>query len=318
MSKINAEILSVGAAVPEKVLTNSDLEKMVDTNDEWIVQRTGIKTRRIMDKSVENPAATLGAEAAKIALERANITPEEVDAVICATFTPDNFFPSTACGIANRIGAPTAFAFDLSAACSGFIYGLTVAKSLIESGQNRTIVLVGAEIISRALDWTDRNTCILFGDGAGAVVLRATNDDKGVLAASVGTDSTLNEILHLRSFDGKQNMFMNGNEVFKQAVRLMTRSTKETLAKCSMGSDDVDLLIPHQANIRIVNSVSKKLGVDESRVVVNLDKYGNTSSASIPIALNEAWEDGKVKDGTVAAIAALGGGITYGSALIRF
>jgi 3-oxoacyl-[acyl-carrier-protein] synthase-3 len=318
MSKIKAEMLSVGAAVPEKVLSNSDLEKMVDTNDEWIVKRTGIKTRRIMDKSIENPASTLGAKAAEIALDRAGVKAEDVDAVICATFTPDNFFPSTACGIANKIGAPTAFAFDISAACSGFIYGLTVAKSLIESGQNKTVLLVGAEIISRALDWDDRNTCILFGDGAGAVVLRATEEDKGVLAASANTDSTLGDILHLRSFDGKQNMFMNGNEVFKQAVRLMTKSTEETLEKCSMGADDVDLLIPHQANMRIINSVSKKLGVTNDRVIANVSKYGNTSSASIPIALNEAWEDGRVKEGTVVAFAALGGGITYGSALVRF
>ncbi len=318
MAGINAEILSVGTAVPEKVLSNHDLEKMVETNDEWITKRTGISTRRISEDKSDTPAANLGAKAAKVALERANMEASEIDTVICATFTPDNFFPSTACGISNIIGCPKAFAFDLSAACSGFVYGLAVGSSLIASGQSEKVLIVGTEIISKSLDWTDRSTCILFGDGAGAVVLQATTEDKGILASSVSTDSSLGDILKLPAWDGKQNMFMNGNEVFKQAVRLMSESTVKTLGKCSLGIEDVDLLIPHQANIRIINGVAKKLKVPDGKVFTNVQKYGNTSSASIPLALNEAWEAGLIKDGTTVAFAALGGGITYGSALVRF
>ncbi len=315
----DACILSVGTAVPEKILTNSDLEKTLDTSDEWIVKRTGIRTRYIMPEDLPEPAADLGAEAVKKALDKANLSSSDIDTIICATFTPDNFFPSTACGISNRVGCPNVFAFDLSAACSGFLYGVTVAKALISTKQSKTVVVVGSEIISKSLDWGDRGTCILFGDGAGAVVLQETDvPGKGILATDVFCDSSLGDILKLPAWDGKQKMSMNGNEVFKQAVRLMTESTEKSLKVCSMTNEDVDLLIPHQANIRIINSVAKKLNIPENRVVSNVDKYGNTSSASIPLALDEVWDNGKIQDGTVVAFAALGGGITVGSAVVRF
>jgi 3-oxoacyl-[acyl-carrier-protein] synthase-3 len=314
-----SRILSVGTVVPDKVFTNFDFEKFLDTSDEWIVQRTGIRTRHISPEHAPDPAADLGSRAVKVALDRAGVAASEVDCLVCATFTPDNFFPSTACGISNRVGCANAFAFDLSAACSGFIYGITVANSLIVSGQCKTVIVVGAEVISKALDWTDRSTCILFGDGAGAVVMQGSDDDDaGMLLSIVKTDSTLGDILKLPAWDGRQKMTMNGNEVYKQAVRQMADTTQLCLDRCGLTIEQLDLLIPHQANIRIMTVVAKHLNCPLEKVISNVDEYGNTSSASIPLALEKAWTCGRIKTGTLVAFTALGGGITYGSALVRF
>jgi 3-oxoacyl-[acyl-carrier-protein] synthase-3 len=319
MNNLHAAIRSVGVAVPDKILTNNDLEQFLDTSDEWIVQRTGIRQRRISPENTPEQAADLGSRAVTQALARANVDPAAVECVICATFTPDNFFPSTACGISNRVGCPNACAFDISAACAGFVYGITMANALISSGQYATVVVVGSEIVSRVLDWTDRSTCILFGDGAGAVVLQGTEEhDRGILASILKTDSSLGHILKLPSFDGRQKMSMQGNEVFKQAVRLMADTTLSCLAKCSLAAENIDVLIPHQANIRIMTSVAKAMHVPVEKVIMNVHTYGNTSSASIPLALDEAWNDGRITDGTLVALTALGGGLTYGSTVVRF
>lgn len=319
MSYTRARILSVGTAVPEKKMTNKDLERLVDTTDEWIVKRTGIHTRYITPKNSSAPAATLGAKAAQKALQMANLKSNDIDCIVCATFTPDNFFPSTACGIARRIGCSHAPAFDLSTACSGFVYAINVANAMITSNGYRTILVVGAEVISRALDWSDRSTCILFGDGAGAVILQRTEvPGEGILATTVGSDSSLGDILMLPAWDGRQNISMNGSEVFKHAVSLMTASTIKCLRKCLMSCQDIDLFIPHQANLRIMRAVASNLSIPTDKVASTVALYGNTSSASIPIALRQVWEDGKIDKGTVVAFVALGGGITWGSAIVRF
>ena len=316
---LRARILSVGSAIPEKVVTNEHFASYLDTTDEWIVRRTGISQRRFVENPGPDATATLGAAAVKVAIERAGVTPEEIDAVVCATFSPDNFFPSTACSIADRVGAKKSFAFDISAACAGFVYGLTIANSLIISGQCRTVVLVGAEVISRTLDFNDRSTCILFGDGAGAVVLRAEEGDRGILACKCASDGSLGDILRLPvSWTERGHMFMNGTEVFKNAVRMMTDATREAIDAAGIPFDGIDLLVPHQANIRIIQAMGEYLKLPDSKVVVNVDRFGNTSAASIPIALNEAWEAGRIVPGTVVAFAGLGGGITVGAAVVRF
>lgn len=312
-------ILSVGIAVPDKLVANSEFEEYLDTSDEWIVKRTGIRTRYVCGKDTPEAAADLGARAARVAMDRAGVSAEQLDGVICATFTPDNFFPSTACGIADRIGCPTRFAFDLSAACSGFIYGLSVASALIASGQCEAILLVGSEVISRGLDWNDRGTCILFGDGAGAVVLQAGDrPDVGVLATTLGADSSQGAILALPAWGEKRVMVMNGNEVYKRAVRMMSDSALKSLEACSLTYRDIDLLVPHQANIRIIEAVARMMQVPAEKVVANVDRYGNTSSASIPIALDYAWQQGRVVEGTTVVFSALGGGLTSASAVVRF
>ncbi len=312
-------MISVGTAVPDKVMTNFDFEKYLDTSDEWIVQRTGIRTRHIMDKDIVDPAMTLGSQAVLQALRNAGIDPSEVDALFCATATPDNFFPSTACCIARNIGCPKAFAFDLSAACTGLLYGVTLANSLILTGQCKTVVVVGTEVLSRILDWNDRTTCILFGDAAGAVVIRASDDpDRGILGAVVAADCTQSEILKTKIFDGRQKMSMNGQEVYKSAVRLMSEVTRQCLKKCSLTCEDIDVFVPHQANIRIMESVAGSLKIPPEKVIFNVAKYGNTSSASIPLALQEWLDAGRIQKGMLLALTALGGGLTYGSVVMRF
>jgi 3-oxoacyl-[acyl-carrier-protein] synthase-3 len=319
MAYKRSRILSVGAALPETMMTNKDLERFVDTSHEWIVKRTGIHTRYITPKGSSAPAAELGAKAAERALEMANLKVNDIDCIVCATFTPDNFFPSTACDIARRIGCLHVPAFDLSAACSGFVYAITVANAMITSDGFRTILVVGTEVISRALNWNDRNTCILFGDGAGAVVLQGTDAvDEGILASTVGSDSSLGDILKLPAWDGRQNISMNGSEVFKHAVSLMTESTNKCLKKCLMSNQDIDLFIPHQANLRIMKAVARNLSIPTNKIASTVELYGNTSSASIPLALRQVWQDGKIDKGTVVVFVALGGGITWGSAIVRF
>ncbi|HEX3020039.1 MAG TPA: beta-ketoacyl-ACP synthase III [Chitinispirillaceae bacterium] len=314
-----AQIISVGTYVPENVVTNKDLEKIVDTSDEWIIQRTGIKSRHIVPSDQKINASELGAKAAALAMDRAGIGPDDVHGIICATFTPDSFFPSTACRIQALLGCKDAFAFDMSAACAGFVYALTVANGMVLSGQGKNIIVVGAEVISRTLDWKDRSTCILFGDGAGAVVLQGTMEPhKGILSSYLVSDGTLGDILELPSWGENRTMRMKGNEVFKHAVRNMSDASTKALNAAGLGLDEVDYLIPHQANIRIIQAVSQNLNIPSYKVVSNLERYGNTSSASIPIALDEIWNKGGITDGKRVLITALGGGIVAGSAVISF
>ncbi|MBD3345993.1 MAG: beta-ketoacyl-ACP synthase III [Chitinivibrionales bacterium] len=317
---MRSKVLSVGSAVPDTILTNKDLEKYLDTTDEWITTRTGIKKRHVFPPGKEAWAYELGAAASLKALKKASMAPADVDCVICATFTPDYFFPSTACKIQHAIGCTNAFAFDLSAACAGFVYALTVVDGLITSGKCKTAIVVGAEVISKTLDWNDRSTAILFGDAAAAVVLQAVpeSDGSGILSTFLKSDGSLGKILYIPAWGEKRTMSMNGGEVFKHAVRMMADATCRVIDKAGLTREQIDLLIPHQANIRIMKAISQNLGLDKEKLITNVDKYGNTSSASIPLALEDAWLQGKVKKGTVAALTSLGGGVTVGSAIIRF
>lgn len=318
MGSVMARIVSVGTAMPENVRDNFYYENYLDTSDEWITQRTGIKTRRIWENPPADATAQLGAEASRRALEKAGLTADDIDTVICATFTPDALMPSTAVDIAHKIGAKGTFAFDMAAACSGFVFGLTMADSLIKSGQSKRVLLVGSEMISRSLDWDDRGTCLLFGDGAGAAILEASEGDAGVIASVNYTDGTAGEALRLPVWDDKNYLTMSGQVVYRHAVKLMPDQVEKALAKANMSIDDVDLLVPHQANMRIIEKVGARLGIAPEKVMVNVDKYGNTSSATIPIALEEAMEAGRINEGSVVALTALGGGITAGAAIIRF
>jgi len=290
----------------------------LDTSDEWITQRTGIKERRVWDNAPADAASELGFLAATKAIERAQISAESIDTVICATFTPDNFFPSTAALIAGKLGIKGAFAFDLSAACAGFTFGLSVADSLIRSGQSKRVLMVGSEVISRTLDWEDRGTCILFGDGAGAVIVEASEGEKGILSCVNYTDPSGAEHLALPSFGEKRFLNMEGTKIYKYACKLMPEMVEQALAKVGMSVADINLLIPHQANIRIIESVGERLGLSADKVMINLQKYGNTSSATIPLAMEEAWDGGRIKDGDIVALTSLGGGITAGGIIIRF
>ncbi len=318
MGSLKARIVSVGTALPETIRDNFYFEKYLDTSDDWITQRTGIKTRHVWENPPVDANAQLGAKAAERALTKAGITATDVDTIICATFTPDQLMPSTAADIANKLGVKGAFAFDISAACSGFVFGLTMANSLLISGQSKRVLLIGSEVISRSVDWNDRGTCLLFGDGAGAVVLELSNSEAGILSAETYVDGSLGELLKLSLWGEDDHLEMNGKSVYRHAVTLMPEQVRRAMAKAEITIDDVDLLIPHQANARIIEKVGEELGIDPSKVIVNVDKYGNTSSATIPIALEETWEAGRIKENTIIAITALGGGITAGAAIIRF
>ncbi|HLV30241.1 MAG TPA: beta-ketoacyl-ACP synthase III [Chitinispirillaceae bacterium] len=314
-----AQIISTGTYVPEPVMTNKDFEKFLDTSDEWIETRTGIKSRHIVPRDKHVAASELGAKAADIAMKRAGIDPDQIDGIICATFTPDSFFPSTACRIQATLGCSCSFAFDISAACAGFIYALSNANALIVAGNARNILVVGSEVISKTLDWTDRSTCILFGDGAGAVLMQGSEENgRGVLSTYMASDGTLGDILMLPSWGEKRTMKMKGNEVFKHAVRMMSNASLRALEMAGINMDQIDLFIPHQANIRIIQSVADHLSIPDEKVVLNLQKYGNTSSASIPLALDEVWNMGLIKEGTKVLLTALGGGVTVGSSIVRF
>ena len=315
----SAKIISVGSCVPETVMENKEFEKFLKTTDEWILSRTGIQSRHIAPRDKNVCASELGAKAAAVALERAGVEPGEVDGIICATFTPDFFFPSTACKMQAALGCSRAYALDISAACAGFVYALTLARGMILSGQGKNILVVGAEVISKTLDWTDRSTCILFGDGAGAVLLQGSNDDsQGILSTYLQSDGSLGDILVLPAWGEKRTMSMKGNEVFKHAVRMMSEASIKTVTDSGFTLDDVDYLIPHQANIRIIKAVAEQLKIPMSKVVTNLHKYGNTSSASIPLALEEVWNRGEISSGKKVLFTALGGGIAVGSALVQF
>jgi len=315
---IKTRIISVGTAYPDTIKDNNYYAGYLDTNDEWITQRTGIKERRIWDNAPADAASELGFLASEKALKKAGFDAESIDAVICATFTPDNFFPSTAALIAKKLGIKGAFAFDVSAACAGFTFGLSVADGLMKSGQAKRILLVGSEVISRSLDFNDRNTCILFGDAAGAVVLEAQDGEKGVLSCVNYTDPSGAEFLALPAWDKKNILSMEGTKIYKYACRLMPEMVEKALEKIGMSVADIDLLIPHQANIRIIESVGERLGLTAEKVVINLQKFGNTSSATIPLALEEAWSGGRIKDGDLIAMTSLGGGITASGIIVRF
>ncbi|MBC7217902.1 MAG: ketoacyl-ACP synthase III [Candidatus Caldatribacterium sp.] len=320
-------ILGTGSSVPEKVLTNLDLERMVDTSDEWITTRTGIKERRIALPS--ETTSTFALEASWRALRSASVAPEELDCIIVATVTPDMLFPSTACILQHALGAKNAFAFDLEAGCTGFVYALSVAeKYLLAEGKGKALV-VGAETLSKIVDWQDRATCVLFGDGAGAVVL-GLDERPGILATYLGADGGGAHLLELpaggsrmpASFETVEKRLhyikMNGNEVFKFAVRVVEEASRKVLEKAQKTIDDVSLFIPHQANIRIIQSAAKRLGIPEEKIFVNVDRYGNTSAASVPIALDEALRSQRIGKGDIVLLVGFGAGLTWGAALIEW
>lgn len=323
-----SKIVGTGSAIPKKLVTNFDLEKIVDTSDEWIRTRTGIETRYFVEDG--QTTSDLGTEAALNALKDAKVSPKEVDAIIFATITGDVGFPSASIFVQKNIKAHNASAFDIQAACAGFLYGLELADSLICTGRAKTILLIGAESLSRITDFTDRNTCVLFGDGAGAVVLQPSDDEHGVLATFTKSDGRLHDLLKMDGlgtkhspadpdYDEKMNFIqMAGRDVFKHAVTCMGDAAEHILEKAQLTYDDVSLLITHQANIRIIDATAKRIKIPPEKVYVNVNKYGNTSAASIPIAIDEARKIGRLKDDDVVVFVAFGGGFTWGSAAVRF
>jgi 3-oxoacyl-[acyl-carrier-protein] synthase-3 len=324
-----AQISGWGMYVPERVVTNADLERVVDTSDEWIVSRTGIRERHVVSDERET-TATLAIRAARAALRVANLPPSQVDLVIVATTMPDYPFPATACLVQDALGAVHAGAFDLGAACSGFIYALSVATGFIRSGNADHVLVIGSETLSRMMDWTDRNTCVLFGDGAGAVVLSASTERCGVLASELGSDGSGGELLIVRaggsrapaSYDtlsnGQHFLWMNGREVFRFATTIMPKATEAVVRKAGWQMADLALVIPHQANIRIIDASIKRLGLPPERFFVNLERYGNTSSASIPIALCEAVAQGRVNPGDRLGVVGFGAGLTWAAAAVEW
>ncbi|MGX5722085.1 beta-ketoacyl-ACP synthase III [Shinella zoogloeoides] len=322
---IRSVVRGFGTALPKRVLTNAELESMVDTSDEWIVQRTGIRQRYIAGEG--ETTASLGEGAARAALDNAGLTAADIDLIIVATSTPDNTFPATAVNIQNRLGMSHGFAFDVQAVCSGFVYAVTTADAYIRGGLAKRVLVIGAETFSRILDWTDRTTCVLFGDGAGAIVLEAqegagTNADRGVLSTQLRSDgahrdklfvdggpSTTGTVGHLR---------MEGREVFKHAVGMITDVIVSAFDATGFTADDVDWLVPHQANKRIIDGSAKKLGIPLEKVVITVDQHGNTSAASIPLALAAAAADGRIKQGDLVLLEAMGGGFTWGAVLLRW
>ncbi len=323
-----ATITGTGSSVPEKVLTNADLEKMVETTDEWITSRTGIKERHI---AVEGEfTSTFATRAAERALAMAGVSAAELDLIIVGTVTPDFPFPSTACVVQSNLGAERAAAFDLSAACSGFVYGLSVAEKFIRTGAAKKALVIGAEVLTRILDWSDRNTCVLFGDGAGAVVVEASESGPCVMNAYMRSDGTYWEHLYLPAAgsrnpvtqqvldEGKMYISMQGNDIFKLAVRAMEEAAISCLELNDLKPEDVSLFIPHQANKRIIDATAKRLAFPEERVFVNVDRFGNTSAASIPIALDEANRSGRLRKGDLALFDAFGGGLTWGAVPVRW
>ena len=323
-----AGIVGIGSYLPEKRLTNKDLERIVDTSDEWIRSRTGISERRIT--TPEEAASHLGTEAARKALENAGIAPEEVDLIIVPTVTPDMFFPATACLIQNNIGAKNAAAFDISAGCTGFIYALSIANQYVATGAYDTVLVVSAETLTKVVDWENRNTCVLFGDGAGAAVVKPVKDGEGFLAFELGADGAGAELLKIEAGGSRKPptaetvrnkehcIFMAGNEVFKFAVKIMGEAAIQALEKAGLTKEDVDYLIPHQANTRIIDSAMKRLGLSPDKVYINLDKYGNMSSASIPVALDEVSKEGRIGKGDLLVLVGFGAGLTWGSCVLKW
>lgn len=322
------EIVSMGRYLPDRVLTNHDLEEMLDTSDEWIQNRTGIRERRIADD--ETTPADMGAEAARRAMEKTGVNAGEVDILIVATATPDRWLPSTACDIQARIGCTNAASFDIMAACSGFLYGLSMAEGYLVAGRGEIALVVSAEKMSSIVDWSDRSTCVLFGDGAGAAVVRASEGEAGILSSYLRSDGRLSDLLYRPAGGaavpldaeglerGDHLVKMKGREVFKNAVREMAEASDMALKQAGLTPEDVTLLVPHQANIRIIEATARYAGVPRDKVYVNLDRFGNMSSATVPIALDEARECGRIEPGDHVLLTAFGAGLTWGAMALRF
>lgn len=325
---MKAKIIGTGSYAPSTVLTNKDLEQKIDTSDKWIVERTGVRERRIAAK--DTATSDLALKAAQRALNAADVSPSEVDLIIVGTTTPDMFFPSTACLVLNRLGATRAAAFDLSAACSGFIYALSVGEQYILSGKYKKVLVIGADLMSRIVNWTDRSTAVLFGDGAGAVLLAPVSGKHGILSTHIHSDGSLWDLIAVPGggsadppseqvlVEKRNTVKMKGSETFKAAVRTLEEVARETLSANGVTVNDLAHIVPHQANIRIIKAVAERLDIDIDKVVVNLSRYGNTSAASIPLALDEAVRDGKIKENDLILLLAFGSGLTWGSALIRW
>ena len=315
-----ASFKSIGAYIPSNIRTNKWFVDKLDTTDEWIVKRTGIKERRIA--SEDENTSDLGVKAAQVAIDRANLNIEDIDLVVCATLSPDFMsMPSTACLIADKLGIKDTMAFDISAACTGFIYALSVAKAFVESGMKKNVLIVGAEKTSNLMDYEDRTICMLFGDGAGAAVISATeNKDEAIVDVQCSADGSLKEILYIPGAGSGEEMYMHmkGNETFKIAVRTLTSDVIKIMEKNNYTNDDIDLFVPHQANYRIIKAVGDALKFKDEQKVLTVEKYGNTSSASIPMAMNECFENGRMKKGQTILLDAFGGGATWGSALVKF
>jgi len=320
---VYSKIIGTGGYLPEKTLTNADLENMVETSDEWIVARTGIKERHIAAEG--ETTCDMAFEASRKALESAGISHSDIDLIIVATTTPDLIFPSTACLLQEKLGIHGSPAFDIQAVCTGFVYALAVADKFIKSGSSKCALVVGSETISRIIDWTDRGTSILFGDGAGAVIIKAS-DEPGIISTHIHSDGQFKSLLHVPTgvsknyqdvIEGNAYVEMKGNEVFRMAVNTLGRIVDETLEHNNMKKSDIDWLVPHQANIRIINATAKKLGMSLDNVVVTVDRHGNTSAASVPLALDEAVRDGRIKTGETVMLEAFGGGFTWGSVLLK-
>lgn len=326
--KENAGITGIGVYVPPNILTNADLEQIVDTNDEWITARTGIKERRIADKN--SAASDLGVKAAREALEDAGVMPHEIDLIIVGTITPDMIFPSTACILQEKLGAKNAASFDILAGCTGFIYALSAGVQYIKNEECKNVLIVGTEVLSKIMNWEDRSTCVLFGDGAGAVVLQKVPSDRGILSTHIGSDGLGAELLKqpaggsrtpadLFTVEKKlHTLIMNGNEVFRFAVKIMGKASIKAIQKGGLKLNDIDFFVPHQANIRIIHSAVKRLKLSNDKVALNLDRYGNMSSASVPVALKEALEQGKIKSGDNIVMVAFGAGLTWGASAVRW
>jgi 3-oxoacyl-[acyl-carrier-protein] synthase-3 len=325
---LKSKIISTGSYLPEKVLTNADLEKMVATSDKWISERTGIKERRIAD--ADQATSDLAYEASKSALNKAGLKPKDIDLIIVATVSGDMPFPSTACILQNKLGAKNAAAFDVNAACSGFLYGMYIADSFIKARLHKKILVVGAEVLSKITDWNDRTTCVLFGDGAGAVLMAPSEGKSGIISMHIYSDGSMWELLHIPAGGSKippshetvekrlHYIKMRGNETFKFAVRTLEDLVGNILKENNISPKELSLLIPHQANLRIIQATAKRISLPMDKVLVNLDRYGNTSAASIPIALDEAFENKRIKSGDYVLLEAFGGGLTWASALIRW
>lgn len=325
---LKTKIAGTGSYLPERVLTNADLEKMVDTSDEWISTRTGIKERRIVNE--DQAASDLAYEASKKAIQAAQVKPEELDMIIVATITPDMVFPATACVLQEKLGVKGIAAFDLEAACSGFLYGISIGSQFIATGMYNNILVVAAEALSKIIDWKDRSTCILFADGAGAVILKPSSDNSRIISSYLGADGTGADLVGVPAGgsrlpasqetvrDGQHYMKMKGNGLFKRAVKVMVQAIDISLEKSGLTYDEIDFFIPHQANIRIINAVAKRIGIDKNKAYVNLDQCGNMSAASVAVALDQAVREGKIKKGDKVLLTCFGGGLTWASLVIEW
>ena len=325
---VSAGIVGTGVYLPERILTNSDLEKIVDTNDEWIRTRTGISERRIANE--DTATSDMASEAARMALKNAGVEPKDIDLILVATVTPDMSFPATACLVQERLGAGKPPALDISAGCSGFVYGLGIASQFIKTGMYKNVLVVGAETLSRIINWKDRGTCVLFGDAAGAAVLQPVEKGYGILSVELGADGSGGDLLKL-DIGGSRNpvtvencqnegrfIYMAGSNVMKFAVKIMAEAALTALNKAGLDKKDVDCLIPHQANIRIIEAAAKRLDLPMDKVFINVHKYGNTSAASIPVALHEALTEGRIKKGDHVVLVGFGAGLTWGASVIRW